>query len=830
MKTIPSSAIPSRRKTITAGILISFLIIAFTGNAQVGIINTIGGNGIGGYTGDGGAATAAELLSPSGIALDTAGNLYIADYPNNRIRKITKATGIITTIAGTGNCCGNPGGYTGDGGQATAAEISRPYDVAVDKAGNVYIADGSNYCIRKITVSTGIITTITGNGTSGFTGDGGPATAAEISTPAGVAVDDSGNVYLSDCNNQRVRKISKATGFINTVAGNGTIGYSGDGGSATAAEFAYPYGLNVDASGNLYVPDINNNCIRKITKATGIITTIAGNGSVGFTGDGGPATSSELYNPSGVSVDVLGNVFISDQENHCIRKISKATGFISTVAGIGQNNGYTGDGGPATAAELFVPWAAVSDTAGNLYIADDGNNVIREVNYYYVPVVNFTAGSVTVCAGDSVHFTDLSTHNPTNWSWTFTGGSPATSAVQNPAIKYNTAGTYAVKLVASNLGGADSITKTLYIHVNARPTLSVSGNSFVCHGSDILTVSPSGKSPFTYAWNTGGTSDTIKVHAANIYSITVSDSNGCSATGNINISEDSVTGVDICFVTVDTASKHNIIVWNKSLLTNIDSIKIYFLDAASQWSLLGSQPFSAIGQYTDTAAINNPNANTVRYCITGVDSCGIEEKISSSLWQNTMYINQSPRGTFIWSGTSYLIENNPLPVLTYYLYRDSIANGNWVVIDSISGTQNKMSDPNYLSYPLARWYVSAKLNISGCPAAVFHREESSGSTISRSNQDGNVPSGINAINAYNSTISVYPNPAGQQLNIKFGDIPSGVQTITINDVTGRIIMEQRNDVNPSSILHLNISDFKAGIYFVKIASNNNLKVIKFIKE
>ena len=220
---------------------------------------------------------------------------------------MNSTTGIITTIAGNGIA-----GYSGDGGLATNAELNNPYGVAVDSNGNIYIADTNNNRIRKVNSTTGIITTIAGNGTAGYSGDGGLATNAELYYPYGVAVDSNGNIYIADTYNNRIRKVNSTTGIITTIAGNGTAGYSGDGGPATNAQLNYPYGVAVDSSGNIYIADTDNNRIRKVNSTTGIITTIAGNGNPGYSGDGGPATNAELYDPSGVAVDSNGNIYIAD--------------------------------------------------------------------------------------------------------------------------------------------------------------------------------------------------------------------------------------------------------------------------------------------------------------------------------------------------------------------------------------------------------------------------------------------------------------------------------------------------------------------------------------
>ena len=374
--------------------------IADRGNSRirkvdtVGLISTIAGNGTSGFSGDGGLATAASFDAWS-LAVDVSGNLYITDARNHRVRKVNTA-GIISTVAGDGGDI-----FGGDGGPATATSVL-PVDIFVDPGGNLYLADAS-YRVRKVN-GDGIITTIACNGTSGFTGDGGPATAASC-VPYRVARDSAGNLYVADGSSRRIRKVS-AAGIITTVAGRGTGQSSGDGGPATLAELIQPLGVAVDPAGNVYIADEGSNRIRKVNTA-GIISTIAGNGKQGFDGDGGPATSASLYEPSGVAVDPAGNVYIADAGNLRIRKVDTA-GIITTIAGNGKE-GFSGDGGPATSAELSFPVGVAVDPAGNVYIADEGSNRIRKVN---------TAGIISTIAGNDTQG--------------FSGdGGPATSASLN---------------------------------------------------------------------------------------------------------------------------------------------------------------------------------------------------------------------------------------------------------------------------------------------------------------------------------------------------------------------------------------------------------------
>ena len=337
---------------------------------RVAVINTIAGNGTAGYSGDSGPAGGAELNGPYGLAIDNAANLYIADPANNRVRKVALGTGIISTVAGKGTA-----GYSGNSGPATSAELNSPVGVAADSAGNLYIADEGNNVIRKID-SSGTITTVAGNNEEGYSGDNGLATSATLYAPAGVAVDSTGNLYIADTNNNRVRKVTAATGIITTIAGTGTAGYSGDNGPAASATLNKPSAVVEGSTGNLYILDTGNNVVR-LLNTTGKITTIAGTGTAGYSGDNGPATSATLRAPYGLNIDTVGNLSIADSGNNVVRVVSTA-GIITTIAGTGTY-GYSGDGGPPTSAMLNNPQGVAVDGQGNLYISDRSNNRIREV-------------------------------------------------------------------------------------------------------------------------------------------------------------------------------------------------------------------------------------------------------------------------------------------------------------------------------------------------------------------------------------------------------------------------------------------------------------------
>ncbi len=347
-----------------------FLLVTFD-YTKAQIINTIAGNGSASYCGDGGAATNACIDSQWDIAVDKKGNVYIGDRWSNRIRKVDNL-GNITTFAGTGTA-----GYNGDNIPATSAMLSYCPGVAVDNIGNVYIGDGQNHRVRKVDTS-GIITTILGTGVSGYNGDNGQATAAQIDGVIAIAIDNSGNIYINDDSYSVIRKIA-TTGIITTIAGTGVAGFNGDGGAATAAQLYGANCLTVDSSGNIYTVSTDGTTYSKIRKINtmGIINTIAGD-SMGYSGDGGFAINAKIFG-GGLTVDKLGNLYFADVANYRIRRIDVNTGIITTVVGNGLQ-GFSGDGGSPLSAELNNPYSVIFDYYGSLYISDTGNDRIRKVD------------------------------------------------------------------------------------------------------------------------------------------------------------------------------------------------------------------------------------------------------------------------------------------------------------------------------------------------------------------------------------------------------------------------------------------------------------------
>jgi sugar lactone lactonase YvrE len=350
-----------------AGLLLNVVLFGSLAPGQTFTISTVAGLGRAGFSGDGTAAVSAELQNPSGVAVAADGSLIIADLRNGRIRKVDPQ-GTISTIAGKG-----AGSTSGDGGVALAAQLGSAYGVAVDSEGNVFTGDRLAGTIRKIGRD-GVITRFAGTGKPGFSGDDGPATNAQLKGPNDIEFDAKDNVYIADSGNHRLR-IVDSVGKITTLCGR-EKGYSGDGGPAKSAQLNGPSALCFGAGGSLYVCDFGNHAVRKIVP-DGTISTVAGTGKPGFARDGGPAIEAQLFQPCGVAVDNEGRVYIADSANNRIRVV-RTDGTIATVAGTGKM-GYEGDGGPARSALIAVPDLIDIDTAGNIYIAEFRNHVIRKL-------------------------------------------------------------------------------------------------------------------------------------------------------------------------------------------------------------------------------------------------------------------------------------------------------------------------------------------------------------------------------------------------------------------------------------------------------------------
>ena len=475
------------------------------------VISTVAGNGTQGLpdTGAGGPATSAEIGAPQAVALDASGNLYFSDNDNNVVWMVSASTGIISIVAGNGTR-----GYYGDNGPATSAQLESIGGLAVDSAGNLFISDTNDDVVREVAATTGVINTIAGTwgrniciGNTFFPtcqfGDGGPAASAILAYPEGLAVDSAGNLYIADTSHYVVRKITASTGIITTVAGNQTEEYSGDGGPATSAGLLDVETLAVDSADNLYISSINTGRIRKVTASTGMITTVAGIGNInGNSGDGGLAIKAEIY-PEGIAVDAAGNLYLSSGDD-AVREVSASTGIITTVAGNGYY-GTGGDGGSATAAGLEAPQGIAVDVLGNLYIADEGSYRIREVTYpgktTSAPTFSPAAGSFTAVqtvyltdatAGASIYYTTDGT-TPTTSSTLYTSAGITVSASETINAIATASGyapsavasaAYVITLPQNPAPIIDSLAPAYASAGGAAFTLTVTGSNFI-NGSTV---------------------------------------------------------------------------------------------------------------------------------------------------------------------------------------------------------------------------------------------------------------------------------------------------------------------------------------------------------
>lgn len=514
-------------------------------------ITTVAGNGTAGYfEGTGISPTASWLKSPVAAVSDTLGNIYFADFGNQRVRKADIAADIIITLAGTGVA-----GFSGDGGKGDTAKLNNPTGVAVYKTQSLYIADRSNHRVRKIDLATGNISTVAGSGAAGFSGDGGLATAAQLNNPTGVAVDKSGNIYITDLSNQRIRKINIGSGNISTIAGTGIAGFSGDGNLATAAQLNNPTGIALDTAGNIYITDLGNQRIRKITVSTGNISTVAGAGTTGFSGDGGLATVAEFDNPTGIAVDDSGNIYVSDINNQRIRKITKVTGNISTIAGTGVA-GFSGDNGSAVLAKLDAPSGIALTKNGDLLIADRNNHRIRKLYGCYDPdrpVI--TASDDTVCFGDTVTLsvTSGNLNSATSWQWYKNACCPFSAN-----IGFGTTIKVIPSLGDKNLyyarGEGGCITQSLpdsvnvvandipIVQINASATQLCLGDSVVLIGEEVS----GSETDIVFSWD-NGVMDGIGFFpdTTRTYSVTGTYTDGCSDKSEVTITVNPLPLVDI---------------------------------------------------------------------------------------------------------------------------------------------------------------------------------------------------------------------------------------------------------------------------------------------
>ncbi len=744
------------------------------GSADAQNIYTYAGIGMPtGYSGDGNHAVLAQMSSPRGIAVAPSGAVYFCDSRNNVVRKVN-AAGIISTVAGDGS-----NGYSGDGGAATAAQLNGPVGLAVDAIGNVFISDTRNSVIRKVDTA-GVITTIAGNTTPGFAGDGGAATAAELNRPAGLAIDASNNLYIADARNNRVRIIN-TSGVINTLAGTGTAGYTGDGGAATAATMSEPSAVAIRSNGNILITDSRNNALRSIN-SSGTIATLAGTGTAGYAGDGGAATAALITSPSAVYADGAGNIYLADLSN-AVRKIN-ASDVITTVAGNGTP-GYSGDGSAATLAQINLPAGVALDASGNLYIADNTNNVIRRTGAAVTSITITSQKHDTVCAGHSIHYTatvfaDAYPH----YQWVLNGANVGTDSfgytnatlVRGDVVRCKLLDSAGTTPIAISQGlRADTLLFAGYI----------TGPSSICVGST-LTLRDSAST----GGGAGGPGGLWVVTNPAINTLTLTPP--ARLTGVLT-GADSVLYIVSNVCGSDTAWRVISIINN-----NIGAISgparicagatATFTDttAGGGWR---SRPMP-LGTIDPTGLFTSTGLSGVAYIFYGFPGCAVVDSI---------IIDSLP-----------VVPNIAGPTSVNTLF-------NITLTDAVTGGAWSSSAPGVATVNPTTGVVTG---ISVGSVTITYTVTSSFGCVGIATYNLSVisASGVHEV-SNNAAITFVPNPATGATTLNWSNIATGNAQVTITDVTGREVYSNCNLINAvSGSATLNIATLKAGIYLVQVTT------------
>lgn len=611
-------------------ILLIFLVNCSPSTAQY--ITTIIGNGISACYINDKAPLCIPLSYPESACVAPNDDIYFTC--GNAIKKLSKSTGIVTRIAGSDSY-----GSSGDGGPAINALFQFTRSVRMDKQGNLYIAESSGHRVRKINMLTGIVTTVVGNSSAGYSGDGGPAINASINNPHDLAIDDNGNIFIADFANSRIRKVNASTGIISTVAGMGVASYSGDGGAATNAGIPYPNSICLDTKGNLYISESfsGNSCrIRKIDAVTGIITTIAGNNAYAHSGDGGLAVNASLFDPSGVTVDTSGNVYIAQYDDSRIRKIDITTGVINTIAGTGVNS-FSGDNGLAVNATLRSPIGLTLDNTGNLLICDNQNLRIRKLFTHASsaptgnPVISITAPTTTVCNGTSITFTATTEYavSGSSYVWTKNGTVVGTDSMQFTSTGLLAGDVIMCTLPYPDCSGTTKVqSNTITLMGNSSQSLSLSiaaSKTSICKNENVIFTATvlNGSGNLVYQWKLNhkniGTdtsvysSSTLANGDVITCEITAAASLPCYAGGTVNSNDVSINVNNSLPLSVTISATNNKIcagtpVTFQATVQNVGPSTLF------QWKLNGIDTGDKSDHYNNSSLANNDEV----YCIVSV--------------------------------------------------------------------------------------------------------------------------------------------------------------------------------------------------------------------
>ncbi len=848
--------------------------------SATGIINIFAGTGVASFSGDSGPATLATLNYPQGLAIDLSGNIYVADNKNNRIRKIS-TSGIISTVAGNGTF-----GYSGNGGLATAAALKEPFGVNVDKYGNIYIADTYNYRIRKVNTS-GIISNFAGTGFPTSSGDGGNALSAAL-IPIAVFTDSvSGSLFLSDFAGNKIRKINTSN-IISNVAGTGIAGFSGDGGLATNAKLNFPRQVVVKANGEVYFSDGQNQRIRKVS-TSGIITTIAGktpdlfqyannarlqpfmlslnrsngavyfsdyysytirkidqssgllftaagNGTRGFSGDGGLATAAQLDTINGVHSDTSG-IYICDAGNGRIRKVNK-NGIISTIVGTGTK-GYSGDNGLATSAKIMEPWD-LKIYNNQLYFIDRQNFRVRKVDLSSGIITTIFGTGVYSYSGDGGLAINASFKNFVAMDIDNNGNLYFADADADVIRKINTAGivTTIAGTGVAGFSGDNGLATAAKLQEPTGVTVDDFANIYITDQNNyrirkinsagiIETICGNGVNI-----NTGDGGSAILAEISVPWSIRV-DANSNSIIfvdqGSNKVRMISNVAIpDICVVGSDSLTNYNQITWEKSNYFNVDSFIIYREVSSSpiQYFKVGALSNSAYSEFNDTNRVfftsnalpnGDPKITTYKYKIKIRDNQNNFSFLSN--YHNTVYINDLGNGSFQWN--LYNIENTPNPISNYNLLRDTIGNGSWHIVGTTTGSQNLLVDPLYSTYQnRANWRVDGvglSCNPTLKPSNVLVVKNK---TKSNTKDNFTILTGLNNQLLSNS-IQFFPNPSTDFVNIRSSVL---MQKINIYNSLGELVLTRL--INNQSQVKINLQELSTGIYSIEALSKQGRFVDK----
>ncbi len=791
-------------------LLLAVMVLVGSTCAKAQTITTVAGTGVAGYTGDGGPATMAEINNPYAIAEDGSGNLYFTDYANNRIRKINSA-GIVTTVAGTGAA-----GFSGDGGPAALAQINGPYGISVDIAsGSIYFADKGNNRVRKIS-TTGIISTIAGNGMGGYSGDAGPGTAAALNNPSGIAADGTG-VYIADKNNHRIRCVD-ASGIITTKVGTGMAGFSGDGGPASAAALNNPIGVALNGFSDIIIADYSNNKIRKVSSYYGTINTIAGNGTAGFSGDGGPGTAAQINLPTGVAADNVDNVYIADNGNNRVRRLDPSA-IISTFAGTGTM-GYSGDGGVASSAMVSAFNTGVLHGGNYVYICGGSQSRIRGVD---TGIVSPITGLGTVCVGSTITLSDATPGGV----WSSSTPSIATISATTAIVTGITPGTVVITYTVGT-----SFVNTL-ITVTSGLTITASAAYAACGG--LYTLTASGGTTYSWSPSTGlscitCSSTTIDPTATTTFTVT-GTTGGCSGTATVTIDGNRITGaisptmtgsVRVWLVHFNPIDSSIIATDSTMACTSGGTMYYEFMDPAGGSYLvkayeLGGTPGTS--GYIPTYGYSAPHWDS---------GTSISHTTATDNQDIVMLFGTVPSGPGFISG--YVVSgagnhtSPDVPAVNMLVYLEDITGH--IITYTYTNTAGaysfgSLANGSYIIYPEAYKYYTTHssfitLSTSHETAAnIDFKQHTSFGTITPVTTNSVLPA------VTGTALYLYPNPTSGDLNIEWNIQTMCSADVVLTDMTGRVVIKTRLDINTTKgQTVIDLSGIEEGVYIITIKSGS----------